>query len=134
VILAEISQYDTGIELDQARGSTVVHNTVVETDAATGSFSSIDYRFANTSVAIRNNLVRRITVRNGAAAELANNVEDVPSSWFADVASGDVHLRPTATGAIDTGRTLGEGVAGRDLDGTAHDVGAPDVGADELTT
>jgi hypothetical protein len=134
VILAEISQYDTGIELDQARGSTVVHNTVVETAAATGAFSSIDYRFANTSVAIRNNLVRRITVRNGAAAELANNVEDVPSSWFADVASGDVHLRPTATGAIDTGRTLGEGVAGRDLDGTAHDVGAPDVGADELTT
>jgi hypothetical protein len=131
VILAEIPQYDTGIELDQARGSTVVHNSVVETAAATGSFSSIDYRFVNTSVAIHNNLVRRITVRNGAAGVVGDNVEDVPPGWFVHIASGDVHLRPTASGAIDTGRTLGEGVAGRDLDGTAHDVGAPDVGADE---
>jgi hypothetical protein len=131
VILAEIPQYDTGIELDQARGSEVVHNTVVETAAATGSFSSIDHRFANTTVAIRNNLVRRITVRNGATGVLGNNVEDVPSSWFLDVAAGDVHLRSTASGAIDTGATLGAGAAGRDLDGTAHDAGAPDIGADE---
>lgn len=134
VILAEIPQYDTGIELDQARGSTVVHNTVVETAAATASFSSIDFRFANTSVAIHNNLVRRITVRNGATGVLGNNVEDVPPTWFADVASGDVHLRPTAIGAIDTGSTLGAGMAGRDLDGAAHDAGAPDIGADERTT
>ena len=131
VILAEIPQYDTGIGLDQARGSTVAHNTVVETAAATRSFSSIDYRFANTSVAIRNNLVRRITVRNGATGVLSNNVENVPSSWFVNVASGDVHLRSTATGAINTGFTLGAGVAGRDLDGTAHDAEAPDIGADE---
>lgn len=131
VITADIPQYDTGIELDQARGSSVVHNTIVETGAATASFSSIDYRFANTLVSIRNNLVRRITVRNGASGALSNNIENVPTSWFTDAAAGNVHLRATAVGAINRGLVLGSALAGRDLDGYPHAVGPPDIGADE---
>ena len=63
VIHADIPYFDTGIELAQARGSVVLHNTIVQPATA---FSSIDYRFANTDVTIVNNIVRRITVRNGA--------------------------------------------------------------------
>jgi hypothetical protein len=67
-LLADIPQYDTGIELAQARGARVLHNTLVETARATGSFSSIDYRWPNTSVAVANNLTRRITARDGGQA------------------------------------------------------------------
>jgi hypothetical protein len=35
-VLADIPQYDTGIELAQARGARVLHNTLVETARATG--------------------------------------------------------------------------------------------------
>src|SRR4029079_6116150 len=50
VIYASIPYFDTGIELDQARGTRVFHNTVTHSTAATAAFSSIDYRFANTRV------------------------------------------------------------------------------------
>lgn len=131
VIVATIPQYDTGIELDQARGSTIVHNTVLEAQTATNSFSSIDYRFPNTSATIRNNLVRRITVRNGATATLGANVENVPAGWFADAAGGDVHLRDVAVGAIGQALALPPGGAGHDIDGTRRDVVPLDIGADE---
>ena len=82
-LLADIPQYDTGIELHQAQGSRVIHNTIAETERATSSFSSIDYRFANTDVEIRNNLVRRITQRDGGRATLSHNVEQLPLGWLA---------------------------------------------------
>lgn len=129
VILGDISQYDTGIELAQARGTRVLHNTVAESSGAARSFSSIDYRFANTFIEVRNNLTRRITVRDGALGTSSDNVIGTPSAWFVDVAAGDVHLSPAATGAIDRGLAVaGSGV---DLDGTTHDAGRPDIGADE---
>ena len=131
VISMSISQYDTGIELAQARGTVVAHNSVIETGAATGSFSSIDRRFANTSVEVRNNLVRRLTTRDGAGGTVSNNVENVPASWFVDAAAGDAHLTATAAGAIDDGFVLPVEVAGTDLDGLHFDAGPPDIGADE---
>ncbi len=129
VIVADIPQYDTGIELAQARMPYVHHNTVIETAEATNAFSSIDYRFANTLVDLRNNLTHRITMRDGAEATLGNNVEAVPRSWFVDAVEGDAHLRATASGAIDEGVTNAN--AGLDLDGEDHTYGPPDIGADE---
>lgn len=128
VIVATIPWYDTGIELDQARDSLVLHNSIIETDGATGRFSSIDARFANTRVIIRNNLVRRLTVRNDAQTTSDHNVENVPLAYFADGAGGDAHLTSAATEAIDRGAVEAE--AGLDIDGEPHG-DAPDLGADE---
>ncbi len=132
VIFADHPYYDTGIELAQARGVRAHHNTVWSTAAATGFFSSIDYRFGNTVAEIRNNVTRRITVRNGASGTVDHNLEGVGAGLFADAAGLDFHLAPGATDAIDQGVTV-EG-AGVDMDAETHDAGsAPDIGADEVT-
>jgi hypothetical protein len=129
-VLADIPQYDTGIELAQSRGTRVLHNTLVETARATGSFSSLDYRWPNTSVELANNLTRRITARDGAGAVLINNVESTPQGWLVDPVGGDFHLRPGQNGAEDRGLVVAG--AGLDIDGRARDYrGAPDIGADE---
>ncbi|MBI4821870.1 MAG: right-handed parallel beta-helix repeat-containing protein [Deltaproteobacteria bacterium] len=127
VIHSDIEFFDTGIELDQARGARVYHNTVV---GAGGSFfSSIDYRFPNTRVVLRNNLTRRITMRNGAAGEVDHNRETTSLEDFADPARGDFHLVP-GSAAIDQGVAVGD--SGLDVDGEPHSAGAaPDLGADE---
>lgn len=129
-VLADIPQYDTGIELAQARGARVLHNTLVETQNATRSFSSIDYRWPNTRAEVSNNLTRRITARDGGEAALAANVEATPAGWLVDPPAGDFHLRPGQNGARD--RAVPVANAGRDIDGRARDYGsAPDIGADE---
>ena len=96
---------------------------------ATGFFSSIDYRFANTDVTIRNNITRRITNRNGANGTVDTNLEGAGFSLFDDALAGDVHLVAGATDAIDQGVEVDE--AGVDIDGETRDEGAPDLGADE---
>jgi hypothetical protein len=129
VIWADIDYFDTGIELANARGARVYHNTVVST-AGESFFSSIDYRFASTQVEIKNNLTRRITMRNGASATLEANLEGVEPSIFVDVDARDFHLSARASEAIDRGVVV-DG-AGLDMDGETHDRGAaPDIGADE---
>ena len=126
-IVANVPQFDTGIELDQVRGARVYHNSIFHPSAA---YSSIDFRFPNTSVEIKNNVVVRITNRDQGHSEQANNLEGVSSELFVNAAAGDLHLADTASAAIDQGVTLID--AGTDIDDTAHDVGAPDIGADEL--
>jgi hypothetical protein len=130
VVFANIPWFDTGIELDQARGTRVFHNTVFAGPGATKVFSSIDYRFADTQVDLENNLVNRITQRDGAMGTLSHNKEGVAASDFKDPTTGDLHLLPTATDAIDQGVAVPE--AGLDIDGQPHTAGAaPDLGADE---
>lgn len=130
VIYADKQWFDTGVELDQARGAKVYHNTVYKTDSATGFYSSIDYRFANTDVEIRNNLVNRITSRNGANGTVDHNVEGIDASYFADAGALDFHLSAGASDAIDQGAAVEE--SGVDIDGETHDKGGgPDIGADE---
>ena len=128
VVYAHIPGFDTGIALEQARGVRVLHNTIVTTDTVTSFFSSIDYRFANTVVEIRNNLVRRISMRNGAAGTVDHNLENVPLSYFVDVATPNLRLVATAVDAIDKGVVVPE--AGLDMDGVAHGT-TPDLGAYE---
>ncbi len=130
VVFADHAFFDTGIELDQARGSVIVHNTVFSPTPSTGQFfSSIDYRFANTDVEIRNNIVRKITQRDGGKASVSNNFETNDPASFLNVKLLDFHLAPGASGAIDKG--VAHASAGVDLDGQPHNSGAPDVGADE---
>src|SRR5215831_17853581 len=82
MIDADQPGFDTGIELDQARGVRVYHNTVYSTDAVVSFFSSIDYRFPNTVADIRNNLVRVITMRDGATGTVDHNLMNVPAGYF----------------------------------------------------
>jgi hypothetical protein len=129
VVIAGRPGMDTGIGLEQARGARIYHNTVYAGRRAARYFSSLDYRFPSTSADIRNNLVTRITARDGARATLDRNVESVPASWFRNPSRLDFHLRPTANEAIDRGVSVD--AAGLDIDGTPHTVGLPDLGADE---
>ena len=64
-------------------------------------------------------------------ATLAGNLEDAPLSLFLDVSSGNLHLSPDATDAIDKGVFIGDGLCDQDIDGDNRDA-MPDVGADEI--
>jgi hypothetical protein len=121
--------FDCGVCLWQACGAQVLHNTVWSGDPA-ASFSSVEWRFARTSAAVTNNLVNvPLRERDGAAATVAGNVPDAPSAWFLGAASGDLHLAPSASPAIDQGVATG---VTDDLDGEPRPRGAAsDVGADE---
>jgi hypothetical protein len=119
-IVSRVPQYDTGIELAGASGVRVLHNTV----SGEQGFSSIDVRFASTSGVVANNLVRRITFRDGGQARVRGNIEGFPGAWLG---TDGVHLRAGA-GAVDRGVAVRR--AGRDVDGQAVRA-RPDVGADE---
>jgi hypothetical protein len=120
--------FDTGIELEQARGTRVLHNTVIHPASA---FASISHRFPNTLVTLENNLVRNIRARDGSSASGDSNLEDAPDGLFIDASAHDLHLAPGQSGAIDRGLPLDD--SGYDIDGEPHSTGAPDIGADELT-
>jgi len=128
-IWANNDWFDTGIGLEQSRGTMVLHNTVVST-AGTSFFSSIDVRFDKTVATVRNNLARRITQRDAPAMVTADhNLEMAATSLFVSFATADLHLVPSASAAINAG--IADAQAGLDIDGLAHDVGLPDLGAHE---
>jgi hypothetical protein len=121
--------FDCGVCLWQACGAQVLHNTVWSGDPA-ASFSSVEWRFARTAAAVTNNLVNvPLRERDGALATLAGNVTGAAAAWFVGAASGDLHLAPSASAAIDEGVVTG---VTDDLDGEPRPRGAgADVGADE---
>lgn len=123
------SQYgfDSGIALAQSCGTKVLHNTVVSTAIP---FSSIEYRFANTSAILTNNLVTHtIMQRDKAVAKLAGNVTGANLEIFIDPSNGDLHLRSNAVSALNQGVTPVSSSL-TDIDGQMH-ILPPDVGADE---
>jgi hypothetical protein len=124
-ISSDMEFFDTGIELEQARGTRVLHNTVIHPDTA---FASISHRFPNTLVVLENNLVRNIRVRDGSTASGDSNLEGAPDDLFVDVVGHDLHLVAGAAAAIDQGVTLPD--AGEDIDGEVRGSN-PDLGADE---
>jgi hypothetical protein len=130
-LFASGSGFDSGIALAQACGAQVLHNTVVSTQ--TPSASSIEWRFANTSAQITNNLTSfRLWPRDGASASLSGNLSNAPLSLFADPAAGDLHLLASASTAIDQGVALPAGLCDDDIDGDPRPLGsARDIGADE---
>ena len=130
VIWSTIARYDTGIEMQRVIDAKILHNTVLSRPStATGRYSSIDYRWPNTVVEIRNNLVWRITQRNSAAGQIEGNLEGADESWVLAVDVRNFHLQATATAAIDTG--IADPDSGVDIDAATHNNGAPNVGADE---
>ena len=120
--------FDCGICLWQACGAQIFKNTVASTQAP---FSSIEWRFDNTDIELRNNLVSHNLRDRGGTAVLSHNLQNAPLSLFVDGANGNLHLMSTAFAAIDQGLTLPQ--VTDDVDGDARPYGpAPDLGADEL--
>ncbi len=125
------SGFDCGVCLEQACSASVVHNSVVSSQAP---FSSIEWRFGDTSLDLINNLVsHNLRERDGATASLAGNLENAPLSLFADPGAGDLHLKSSASQAIDQGASLPAAAAADDFDGDPRPIGsARDIGADEF--
>ena len=91
---------------------------------------------------IRNNIVRGIVyddatadwseaALNGMNNLVSTSPTTIPNAWFTNMTTCDLHLKPTATGAIDQGVVLSR--VPRDIDGILRS-GTPDLGADELGT
>lgn len=120
---------DTGIALLESPGTKVYNNTIIMENAFPWA---IEYRYSSTSnVLIVNNLSNRpVQQRDSASGSVANNISNGASSWFANVPAGDLHLKASATNAIDRGIHV-EGLFD-DFDGIPRPVGSPiDIGADE---
>jgi hypothetical protein len=121
--------FDCGICAWNSCNARVLHNTVYSTDPA-HTFSSIEWRFPNTTASLINNLVNgQMRERDGAHGTLSNNLTSAPS-WFVNAATGDLHLLPTASTAID--KVTAPVEASDDIDGDPRPIGsASDIGADE---
>jgi hypothetical protein len=132
-LFASQAGFDCGICLAQACDAKVLHNSVVSTSAP---FSSIEWRFANTSAEVTNNLLsHNLRERDGATATLAGNLENAPQTLFMDAAGGDLHLVDGAGAAIDQGAQVTAGLCEEDIDGDPRPLGAArDIGADEYGT
>jgi hypothetical protein len=124
--------HDTVIEMVHATDWLVAHNTALLLDPAPGLTWGIEARFSDSEGVFAYNLtnMRIRHDRDGAQGVLMGNITSAGTDWFVDTASGDLHLRATATEAIDQASPLAE--VTDDFDGDARPIGlAPDVGGDE---
>jgi len=120
---------DAAVLLADSPGTQVLHNTVL----LSGTYANaIEYRFALSSgVTVANNILDgRIMARDGAAGTVSSNVTTASPTWFVAPASGDLHLKPTATAVIDQVASP-RAEAGPDWDGQTRPAGTTDLGADE---
>jgi len=132
-IFRSISQPgDVGIHVCDSPNTQVLNNTVI----LSGTYSSpIEYRYPGTEGGlIANNLVDgEIRARNGGTATLNGNVTNATEGMFVNPSAGDLHLKSSATGAIDRGVSLPSVVD--DWDGDPRPKERPlDVGADQHVT
>jgi hypothetical protein len=121
---------DTAIYVADSPGTSVLHNSIF----VSGSYPNpIEYRFVHTTgVVITGNVLDgRILARDGATASVTGNYTTATAGLFVNPATGDLHLRSTATVLIDK-VTAPPAAAGLDWDGQARPSGATDVGADEF--
>jgi hypothetical protein len=120
---------DTAILVADSPNTKVQNNSIF----LQGQYPSpIEYRFAGTTGAvISNNLLDgAIQARDGASGSVTSNVTTATSALFVNAAAGDLHLKPTASAAVDKGSAAQ--AAPQDWDGEARPFGAAvDVGADE---
>jgi hypothetical protein len=96
---------------------------------------AIEFRFSTTTnCASRNNLAdAAVHLRDSATATLSSNLTSAAAGLFVNSAGGDLHLRPSATNAIDKAPALT--TVTNDFDGDTRPRGArSDIGADEFTT
>ena len=122
---------DVGIVVNNSANTGVLHNTIV----LSGTYANaIEYRFRGTTGFVAQNNLSDAAVRqrDGASGTTTGNVTGATPGWFANAGSGDLHLRDTATLAIDRAAPSADVAA--DYDGEIRPVGAAsDVGADELS-
>jgi hypothetical protein len=120
---------DAAIGVFDSPNTQVLHNTIV----VSGTYPSpIEYRFANTTgVLIANNLLDgAILARDGASGAVTGNVTTASPALFVNPGAADLHLKATATVAID--RVPAVAGCPTDWDGGDRPQGAAaDVGADE---
>jgi hypothetical protein len=112
-------------------GTQIDHNAVL---LNANEFYAVQFRFATTiNGTARNNLTDApIHLRDSAAAMLSGNFVTAVTGMFANPATGDLHLLPTATNAIDKAST--SITVTNDFDGERRPRGAsPDIGADEFS-
>lgn len=113
-------------------GTQVDHNTVLLNG---NEFYAVQFRFPTTSnCAARNNLTDApVHLRDSATATLSGNLSTATAGMFVNAAAADLHLRASATNAIDKAPTLL--TVTNDFDGERRPRGAaPDIGADEFST
>ena len=124
--------FDCGVCLWQACGASALHNTIHTADVAS-SFSAVEWRFSRTVATVANNLANfALRARDGATAAQATNVTNATAAFYVSAATGDLHLQPSAAGAVDQGSASS---VTTDVDGDSRPRGAaPDVGADETGT
>jgi len=120
------SGMDLGVGLEAACEVLVLHNTVASTEAP---FSSMEWRWPETSVRALNNLVtHELRTRDSASAELVSNVTNAPLSTFVDVETADAHL--ASASVASPGDPEGTVLSPSDFDGDAR-TPTPHVGADQ---
>lgn len=113
-------------------GTLVVNNTVL---LNSNEFYAVEFRFVTTTNgAARNNLADApIHLRDSASAVVTGNLLAATPGLFVNPAVGDLHLRASATNAIDKGSSLT--TVTNDIDGDRRPKGArPDIGADEFSS
>jgi len=123
---------DVAIGVFDSPNTQVLHNTVV----LSGTYpNAVEYRFTgSTSASIANNLFdAAIVARDGGTASLSGNSTGASAGMFVNPASGDLHLKPTASAAID--KVALQANCTTDWDGFTRPIGtAADIGADEFAS
>lgn len=113
-------------------GTQIDHNTVLLNGNA---FYAVEFRFSTTTNGTaRNNLADApIHLRDGASAASSGNLLTAVPGMFVNPAAADLHLRASATNAIDQAPALN--TVTNDFEGDRRPRGArADPGADEFTT
>ena len=113
-------------------GTQIDHNTVL---LNSNEFFVVEFRFSTTTNGTGRNTLgdAPIHLRDNATATLASNLLSAVPGMFVNPAGADLHLRASATNAIDQGLTLSS--VTNDIDGDRRPRGArSDIGADEFTT
>jgi len=121
---------DAAILVADSTGTQVLHNSALMSG---GYPNAIEYRFPGASgVTIANNLLDgQIAARDGATGSVSGNLTTASAALFVDPASGDLHLKSTASAALNK-IAAPPSAAPTDWDGDPRPSGATDIGADEL--
>lgn len=120
---------ESGVELSNVHDVKVYNNTVISAETP---FSSIEYRWPNTTVDLKNNICSHsIKERNSASATAEANLINAPVTLFENPGNYNFHLKDDATTAIGQGVTIPDSLFGVDMDGQKPDT-SWEIGADQI--